>query len=54
MDLAGWLQELATEMANDNAWTGTVIHKRKGKGNPAEWYATMPAQVWLELLKRGM
>lgn len=54
MDLAGWLEELATEMANDDAWTGVVLHKRRGKGNPGEWYATMPGQVWLELLKKAM
>ena len=54
MKLAEWLAELQVEMENDKAWTGVVIHKRKGKGNPADWYATMPAQVWLELLKRGM
>ena len=52
MDLAGWVGELLTEMANDKAWTGTVLHKRKGKGDPAEWYATMPAQVWLDLIKK--
>jgi len=28
------------------------LHKRKGKGDPADWYATMPASVWIELLKR--
>jgi hypothetical protein len=54
MKLAGWLEELATEMANDKAWTGVVVHKRKGKGSPAEWYATMPAQVWLDLLKLAL
>lgn len=54
MDLAGWVEELKVEMANDNAWTGVVLHKRKGKGDPADWYATMPASVWIELLKRVM
>lgn len=52
MDLAGWIAELEIEMKNDNAWTGTVIHKRKGKGDVSEWYASMPAKVWLELLKK--
>jgi hypothetical protein len=33
MDLAGWLAELEIEMKNDDAWTGAVIHKRKGKGD---------------------
>ncbi len=54
MDLAGWVEELITEMNNDKAWTGAVVHKRKGKGNPADWYATMPVSVWIELLKKAM
>lgn len=53
MDLAGWVAELEIEMANDNAWTGAVIHKRKGKGDVGEWYATLPAKVWLELLRKA-
>ena len=53
MDLAGWTAELEVEMKNDGAWTGTVLHKRKGKGDVGEWYATMPAKVWLELLKKA-
>jgi len=52
MDLAGWTAELEVEMKNDNAWTGVVIHKRKGKGDVGQWYATMPAQNWLELLNK--
>ena len=52
MDLAGWVAELETEMENDKAWTGTVIHKRKGKTDVGEWYATMPVKVWVDLLKR--
>jgi len=54
MKLAGWLEELRVEMGNDNAWTGVVIHKRKGKGNVGEWYATMPAQVWVDLLLKAI
>lgn len=53
LDLAGWLAELEVEMKNDNAWTGVVIHKRKGKGDVAEWYATLPAQLWLQLLRKA-
>jgi hypothetical protein len=52
MDLAGWVEELLVEMANDKAWTGVVVHKRKGKGNPSDWYATMPVQVWIDLLRK--
>jgi hypothetical protein len=54
MDLAGWTEELLTEMGNDGAWTGVVWHKRKGRGSPGEWYCTTPAHVWLDLLKRAI
>ena len=52
IDLVGWIAELETEMANDKAWTGTVIHKRKGKSDVGQWYATMPVSVWIELLRK--
>ena len=52
LDLAGWTAELEIEMKNDGAWTGTVLHKRKGKGDVGEWYATTPDKVWLALLKK--
>ena len=54
MDLAGWTEELIVEMANDKAWTGVVWHKRKGRGSPGDWYCTMPAHVWVDLLKRAL
>ena len=54
MDLAGWLTELATEMANDKAWTGVVWHKRKGRGSPEDWYCTMPGYVYVDLLRRAI
>lgn len=52
MKLSQWLKELAIEMGNDKAWTGVVLHKRKGKSNPSDWYASMPGQVWINLLKK--
>jgi hypothetical protein len=54
MNLAGWTEELLTEMSNDGAWTGVVWHKRKGKRSPRDWYCTMPGHVWLDLLKRAI
>lgn len=52
MKLSEWLKELEVEMKNDGAWTGVVIHKKKGTTDVGEWYATMPAKVWVELLNR--
>lgn len=53
MALAGWIEEMLLETRNAKAWTGVVIHKRKGKSNPAEWYASMPVWMWVELLRKA-
>lgn len=50
ISIPAWLRELEVEMANAKAWTGTVIAKRKGSTDPADWYAIMPASVWAALL----
>ena len=50
MELSQWLSELEVEMINDKADTGVVIHKKKGTTDVGLWYATMPVNVWYELL----
>ncbi len=52
LDLSAWIKELEVEIKNDNAWTGVVLHKRLGKGDVGEWYATMPAKLWIELIRK--
>lgn len=52
IDLAAWIEELKVEMKNDKAWTGAVIHKRIRKGDVGEWYASMPASVWIDLIRK--
>jgi len=54
MDLSAWVKELEVEIKNDNAWTGTVLHKRRGKSDVGEWYCTMPANIWLALIRKVM
>ena len=54
MKLSEWVKELETEMSNDGAWTGVVIHKKKGTTDVGQWYATMPASVWVDLLSRAL
>ena len=51
MDLAGWIEELKVEIVNSKSTTGVVVHKRKGKTDVGEWYATMPFSLWVELIK---
>lgn len=53
MELAEWVRELQTEMANDNAETGVVIHKKRGTTDVGEWYATMPVSIWHKLLEKA-
>ena len=50
IDLPGYLRELEVEIANSQAWTGTVIVKRRGSMNVDDWYAVMPAKIWGELM----
>jgi hypothetical protein len=51
MTLGQWMEELKVEIENDNAETGVVIHKRRGKGDVGEWYASMPVYIYLDLLR---
>jgi hypothetical protein len=50
MVLSGWVKELEEEMKNAQALTGAVIHKKRGTLNVGEWYATMPVEVYVNLL----
>ena len=51
MTLGQWMEELKVEIDNANAETGVVIHKRRGKGDVGEWYASMPVYIYLDLLR---
>lgn len=53
MELSQWVSELEVEIANDKADTGTVIHKKRGTTDVDNWYATMPASIWYELIKQA-
>lgn len=48
MDLSGWLNQLAEEQGND---PGFVVHKRRGRGNPEEWYVTGTLRDLLRMVK---
>lgn len=50
MSLSTWLNETAKEAENAGAPFGITVHKRKGYGDPAMQYVTMPAFAAVELL----
>jgi len=49
IDLAGWIKELESETVNAQATTGCVVAKKRGTTDPGNWYAVMPFEwmVWL-------
>ena len=53
MDLAQWVDELIVEMRNGDNDVGAVVHKRVGKTDAADWYASMPLYVYMHLLKQA-
>lgn len=53
MDLAGWIKELETETVNAEANVGAVVAKKRGTTNPGDWYAVMPFEWFVWLLKEA-
>ena len=51
IDLPQYLRELAREIENARADTGVVIVKRRGISDAGQWYAVLPAGLWLALIK---
>lgn len=59
MDLAGWMNELDIEIANQvnryktngPAVVGAVVHKKRGTTSAGQYYATMPLSQYVYLLK---
>lgn len=50
MELAGWLDQAVAQA--EPGRPGVVFHHRRGKGNPADWYATMRVSDLLGLLRQ--
>ena len=50
INLAGWAAEAEIERGNDDALMGAIIHKRHGKGDPAEQWVTMTLADFAALL----
>lgn len=53
IDLAGYMSELATEMANDKARMGAAVVKKRGTTDPGEGYAVLPLHLFARLLKEA-
>lgn len=53
-ELAAWIDEAELEGDNDSAQVALVWHKRRGKGNPADWFVTMTGAQLAFLLREAM
>lgn len=51
LELAAWTDQLTDELDNANTDIGALIVKRRGRTNPADWYAVMPAHILARLLR---
>ncbi|WP_455951415.1 putative PDDEXK endonuclease [Arcanobacterium haemolyticum] len=50
LQLSNWITQAEIERGNDDATVGLVIHKRHGKANPLDQYATMTLRDLIALL----
>ena len=50
MNLWSWINEAETERVNDGAYIGVVVHKRHGKGDPAQQLVSMTLETFAKLL----
>jgi hypothetical protein len=53
LDLAEWVDEAETERTNAGADIGIVVHKRRGRGQPADQYATLRLSTLVHILKEA-
>jgi hypothetical protein len=51
LELAAWIDEAELERRNDRSSHAAVVHKRRGKGNPADWFVTMTGAQYVQLLR---
>jgi hypothetical protein len=50
LNLAVWVDEMAA-MVKRSPWdVGVVVHKRRGKGHPRDWYVTTPFGLVIPML----
>ncbi|MFI0481720.1 hypothetical protein [Actinomadura sp. 9N215] len=53
-ELAAWVDETRRETVNGKADYGAVWHKRRGKGDPADWFVTLDGDTFTRLLRNAL
>lgn len=52
-EIARWVDEAQAEATNAGDLVYAVVHKRRRRGNPGDWFCTMPFDVFVELLREA-
>jgi hypothetical protein len=50
LDLAGWVNDLESQVVHAGAHSGVVWHKKRGRGDPRDWYVTTSGRLFLPIL----
>lgn len=50
LELSGWVNDLPAMCRAAKTDTGVVWHKRRGKGDPLDWYVTTTGRLLLPML----
>ena len=53
MCLAEWVDQAQTQAERAGKPYAVVVHRRWGKGDPAQWYATLPLRDFVESYWEG-
>lgn len=53
LQLGVWITEAQQQATNARRATSIVVHKRKGKSDPSEWYVTTTLQDFVNLMRKG-
>ena len=53
VELGTWIREAEIEAGNDDSQYPVIVHKRTGKGDPAEQWVTMTLDTFARLLLGG-
>ena len=49
--LGQWVDRAAEQAENANREVGVVFHKRRGRGNPADWFVTCSGAAFVALMR---
>lgn len=53
LDVPKWMRELESEMENAGSEMGFIAVRPKGKPKPEDWWAMLPMELMMDLMKKA-